>query len=175
VRQLGLSDARKVANFLAHHGQAGGDGLADASGAEAISIAVRCRSELGRNASRPIVSRGEHEVRPEGRDQRRERGQSRCRPVESYLRPKRGRHAMQAMLVRSAAQHLAAAPAGATVRQEWWTRFPHPAHDGRGDPKDDMAETSSRRRTSTARSTTERRCPKTFEDAVGRGVTFKSS
>eukprot|EP00445_Apocalathium_hangoei_P033196 CAMPEP_0203948328 /NCGR_PEP_ID=MMETSP0359-20131031/82992_1 /ASSEMBLY_ACC=CAM_ASM_000338 /TAXON_ID=268821 /ORGANISM="Scrippsiella Hangoei, Strain SHTV-5" /LENGTH=50 /DNA_ID=CAMNT_0050879845 /DNA_START=289 /DNA_END=439 /DNA_ORIENTATION=- len=31
VRQLGLSDVRKVANFLAHHGQAGGDGLADAS------------------------------------------------------------------------------------------------------------------------------------------------
>eukprot|EP00446_Apocalathium_sp_SHHI-4_P001225 CAMPEP_0177184732 /NCGR_PEP_ID=MMETSP0367-20130122/17716_1 /TAXON_ID=447022 ORGANISM="Scrippsiella hangoei-like, Strain SHHI-4" /NCGR_SAMPLE_ID=MMETSP0367 /ASSEMBLY_ACC=CAM_ASM_000362 /LENGTH=47 /DNA_ID= /DNA_START= /DNA_END= /DNA_ORIENTATION= len=28
VRQLGLSDSRKAADFLAHHGQAGGDGLA---------------------------------------------------------------------------------------------------------------------------------------------------
>jgi len=32
--------------------------LGRSEGAEAIAIAVRCRSELGRNASRPIVSRG---------------------------------------------------------------------------------------------------------------------
>mmetsp|Transcript_173654 Transcript_173654/g.551303 ORF Transcript_173654/g.551303 Transcript_173654/m.551303 type:complete len:103 (-) Transcript_173654:870-1178(-) len=69
-----------------------------------------------------------------------EGGQSRCRPAESDLRPEGGRPAVQAMLVRSAAQHLAAAPAGATVRREWWTRFLHPAHSGRGDPEDDIAE-----------------------------------
>jgi len=42
--------------------------------------------------------------------------------------------------VRSGVQHLAAAPAGATLRQEWRTRFLHPAHDGRGDSEDDTAE-----------------------------------
>mmetsp|Transcript_37802 Transcript_37802/g.121564 ORF Transcript_37802/g.121564 Transcript_37802/m.121564 type:complete len:171 (-) Transcript_37802:859-1371(-) len=44
------------------------------------------------------------------------------------------------MLVRSGVQHLAAAPAGAAVRREWWTRLLHPAHGGRGGPEDDMAE-----------------------------------
>jgi len=69
-----------------------------------------------------------------------ERGQSRCRPIESDLRPEEGRPATQAMLVRSGVQHLAAAPAGAAVRREWWTRLLHPAHGGRGGPEDDMAE-----------------------------------